>query len=252
MKKPLVFISHITQEAEMATEVKTLIEQNFVGMIEVLVSSDCNIIKMGQKWLDSISEALGHCAIEIVICIPLSVQRPWINFEAGAGWVRGIPVIPLCHSGMEPSKLPVPLNLLQAAKLTDLNALKLVFPVFANALGASSPKIDFTDFIKKINDFEERYTFWTKCNEAFAELEKIQPEITIDLKKNTRVGMGLTETEINCLKPHIKFLSVNMIIQAESYGETQLTNTGLYYTWVLTPLSKFSDTVNHAKFNINH
>ena len=205
MKRPLVFISHITQEAEIAVEFQTLIEQHFLGMIDVFVSSDGNSIQMGQKWLNNVSEALEDCAIEIVVCSPISVQRPWINFEAGAGWVRGIPVIPLCHSGMEPSKLPVPLNLLQAAKLSDLSSLKLVFPVLANALGASTPKIDFTDFIKKINDFEERYTFWQKCNEAFTELEKIEPGITIHLKKNTKIEIKLTETQMHFLKPYLNF-----------------------------------------------
>ncbi len=45
MKKSLVFISHITQIAEIAVEVQTLIEQHFLNMIEVFVSSDSNSIK---------------------------------------------------------------------------------------------------------------------------------------------------------------------------------------------------------------
>lgn len=100
MEKSSVFISHIGDEATIAREFKSLIEENFLGMIEVFVSSDGSSVKMGEKWLNDISDALERCAVEIVICSPISVRRPWINFEAGAGWVRGIPVIPLCHSGM--------------------------------------------------------------------------------------------------------------------------------------------------------
>lgn len=109
--KTLVFISHITPEKEVAIAFKELIEESFLNMIEVFVSSDGESINMGQRWLESITVALKKCSIEIVLCSPQSVQRPWINFEAGAAWIRDIPVIPLCHSGMEPSKLPVPLNL---------------------------------------------------------------------------------------------------------------------------------------------
>lgn len=100
MEKPIVFISHITEEKEMALELKSLIEESFLGMISVFVSSDENSISSGSKWLDNITSALGNCAIELILCSPNSVKRQWINFEAGAGWVREIPVIPLCHSGM--------------------------------------------------------------------------------------------------------------------------------------------------------
>ena len=162
-RKPLVFISHITEEKEIAIAFKELIESNFLGMLDVFVSSDEDSIHMGQKWLDRISNGLKTCAIEIVLCSPISISRPWINFEAGAGWVRDIPVIPLCHSGIEPATLPIPLNLLQAAKANEVSSLKLIFPVLAQAIGAKTPNIDFDDFVAKVAKFEIRYTFWDAC-----------------------------------------------------------------------------------------
>ncbi len=45
MTKSLVFISHIGDEAEIATEFKTLIEDHFLGLIDVFVSSDGTSIK---------------------------------------------------------------------------------------------------------------------------------------------------------------------------------------------------------------
>lgn len=108
MQKPLVFISHITTEKEIAIALKGLVEQAFLGMVDVFVSSDPNSIAMGGRWLNDITYGLKTCVIEIVLAGPSSVTRPWINFEAGAGWVRDIPVIPLCHSGMTPSVLPAP------------------------------------------------------------------------------------------------------------------------------------------------
>src|SRR5450432_37671 len=106
---------------------------------------------------------------------PISVKRPWINFEAGSGWIRDIPVIPLCHSGMAPSALPVPLNLLKAAVATEVSQLKLVFPVIAKALGSASPNPDFTAFIQDVKDFERRYMFWDECNRVFGTIDRIHP-----------------------------------------------------------------------------
>jgi len=56
------------------------------------------------------TSALNKAHIHIVLASPDSVERKWINFEAGAAHVRGIPIIPLCHSGLTPAQLPVPLS----------------------------------------------------------------------------------------------------------------------------------------------
>lgn len=96
MQKPLIFMSHITEEQEIALALKQLIESSFLGMMGVFVSSDPTGIELGRRWLDQITFALKHCAVEVILASPESVRRPWINFEAGAGWIRDIPGIPLC------------------------------------------------------------------------------------------------------------------------------------------------------------
>ena len=53
MQKPLVFISHITEEKEIAHALKQLVEKTFLNMIEVFVSSDPTSIRLGGKWLDA-------------------------------------------------------------------------------------------------------------------------------------------------------------------------------------------------------
>jgi len=86
MQKPLIFLSHIATEKEIAISLKELIEATFMGMIDVFVSSDPNSMAMGGRWLDEITYGLKHCVIEIVLASPKSVKQPWINFETGAGW----------------------------------------------------------------------------------------------------------------------------------------------------------------------
>ena len=58
MDKPYVFISHITPEAEIADLFKSQITQDFLGMIDVFVSSDGKSITVGNKWLNDIDAAL--------------------------------------------------------------------------------------------------------------------------------------------------------------------------------------------------
>lgn len=248
MEKSLVFISHIGDESEIAKEFKSLIETGFLGLIEVFVSSDGTSIQMGQKWLEDVSSSLAKCAIEIVICSPVSVKRPWINFEAGAGWVRGIPVIPLCHSGMKPSSLPVPLNLLQAASATEINSLNLIFPVLAQAIGSQTPKVDFTDFVEKVKLFEKRYTFWNHCNAAFDEIKLLHPQIISALKNGQVVETDLNDFQINNLQPHMDFLRENSILDFQRIGNTKLTSKGTYYSFNIVHMNDFKKFTSNSEF----
>ena len=248
MSKSLVFISHITEEKEIAIAFKELIESSFLGMLDVFVSSDEDSIHMGQKWLDRISGGLKICAIEIVLCSPKSITRPWINFEAGAGWVRDIPVIPLCHSGIDPAKLPMPLNLLQAAKANEVSSLKLIFPVLSQAIGAKTPIIDFSDFVKIVNDFEIKYTFWDACNAAFDQINSFNGSIIPVLKMGSPISMDLTETEINYLLQPIEFLAKNKILNLVRSGSVIIGGRGMTHGCSLTPLAELNRVVRDSHF----
>jgi len=218
--KPLVFISHIAEEAEVAKALKELIEPHFLGLLDVFVSSDGASIKMGQKWLDTVSAALKDCAIQVVVCSPKSVARPWVNFEAGAAWVREVPVIPLCHSGMTPSQLPIPLSLLQAANLTDVGGMRLVITVLAQALAASAPRVDLTAFVERIRAFEEHYTFWDQCNSAFGVIVGIAPDIIPALRSSPGLDMDLPELSVAAIEKLSGFLRSNELLDFHRLGRS--------------------------------
>lgn len=250
MSKPIVFISHITPEKEIAIAFKELIEASFLGMLEVFVSSDDHSIGMGQRWLDNITKALKICSIEIVLCSPESIKRPWINFEAGAGWIRDIPVIPLCHSGMEPSKLPLPLNLLQAAIASQVSSLNLIFPVLAHAIGSQTPKVDFTDFVAKVTGFEQRYTYWDACNTAFTKLNVFHADLIPALRSGKRIDLDLTETQIGKFEGFMPVLAQHDILRFQRSGGATINTSGTYYSCSLIPLSKLAATLNDPNFRI--
>jgi hypothetical protein len=155
MNKPTIFISHITEETEIARSLKELLERKFLGMINVFASSHEESIRLGDNWFGAIKKSMDDCQVLIVICSPISITRPWINFEAGAGWVKNIPVIPLCHSGLTPGKLPVPINSFQGGLLNNKNDIQKLFTRVAATLSGNSPELDDDVFFNSITTFEK-------------------------------------------------------------------------------------------------
>lgn len=236
MEKPIVFISHITEEKELAIELKRIIEDAYLGLMQVFVSSDDDSISTGSKWLDNISNSLENCAIELILCSEASVKRPWINFEAGAGWVRNIPVIPLCHSGMKKSELPIPINMLQAVEITSIGDLNLLLPTLSKALGCKIPKVDFNDFIEFATEFEERYTTGEKLKGFFELLMSYEENFDFDILTQMldaicdqnvfleRLDLGVIENEfITKIK---KYITSNGLTD---YFELETGSPGTYF-----------------------
>jgi hypothetical protein len=157
MTKPTVFISHISKETELAQILKRHLAKDFLNFFDIFVSSDGKSIKAGSKWLEKLGQALEETQIEIILCSKESVGRPWVNFEAGAGWIRGIQVIPVCHSELKPDELPVPLNMLQAVKANQPNSLQVLYEAIAETYGMNVPETDFEAIAREIREQEEKY-----------------------------------------------------------------------------------------------
>jgi hypothetical protein len=112
-----VFLSHIHEEAKLALILKEWIESTFAGQLQVFVSSDIKDIPIGSRWFSDIDSALSSSSLFVMLCSRASVSRSWINFEAGCAWIKQVPLMPLCHSGLRKSELPSPLSALQAIEL---------------------------------------------------------------------------------------------------------------------------------------
>jgi hypothetical protein len=146
-----VFISHISEEASIAIILKRWIESSFLGMCRVFVSSDSNDIPAGSKWLDIINRELEKSGLLIILCSPESVNRPWINFEAGCGSIKKIPIIPLCYSGLKIESLIPPISIFQSIEITNCDSLKKLFLAIANYIGISQlPNISYNDMIDEL------------------------------------------------------------------------------------------------------
>jgi hypothetical protein len=220
----LIFISHIAEETEVATALQKLIKDNFPQPLNIFVSSDGESIKMGRDWPKIVLTKLRECTVQIVICSPKSVTREWINLETGAALVReNIPIIPVCHSGTIPSKLPIPLLLRQGVKLTDIEKMKVMIDNLAHDLNIQTPTIDFTKFIESIRAFEDRYTFWDDCNSAFGIIVGIHPKIIPSLCTHSYLEMDLPEKSICAIEQLIPFLRSRELLSFH--------RTGGSFTW---------------------
>lgn len=159
LPKPIVFISHISEEAELATLIESQIKHDWLGHIDVVVCSDDASIAGGQPWLDQIERALGNARMMLVLCSMASIKRRVLGFAAGAVWMKPglpqrVPIIPVCHSGMQLSALPIPLNLLPGIVATNASGWVYVYMHLAAQLGTDSPQPNLSAFVAQISKFE--------------------------------------------------------------------------------------------------
>jgi len=195
-----IFISHIKEESNLALVLKSWIESTFLGQVDVFVSSDIDDISAGDKWFNSIEQSLSEAKALIVICSQNSVARPWINFETGAGWIKKIPVIPVCHSGITKSNLPIPLSFFQAVAITEDNFSLLFIESLAKHLGYNRiPNISFDtmqrELLKTIS-FQSDETFQeeelglidylVEMEDGFAKLTEVSVLIS---KETEKIGL---------------------------------------------------------------
>jgi hypothetical protein len=146
-----VFISHISEEHELAIRLKQRLEKDFLNQVAVFVSSDQESIQAGASWLDAVRSSLETSVLQIVLCSRASVIRPWINFEAGAAWLRGIPVVPLCHSGLGPDDLTMPLSALQGGAVSDPQALARLYQRIAELVPCGRPDLNWRSVAKQLS-----------------------------------------------------------------------------------------------------
>jgi hypothetical protein len=152
-----IFVSHISEEAPLALLLKRHIGRDFLGIIDVFASSDTESIAAGDNWLKSIEQALDRASLLLVLCSPASVRRPWINFEAGAAWMKRSPIIPVCHSGLQPRDLPMPLAILQAVVASTSEGLQNIYARIARTANTLVPKIDSAAVVVEVQTFEVAY-----------------------------------------------------------------------------------------------
>jgi hypothetical protein len=149
-----IFVSHVSEEEPLAGVLKEWIGKA-VGADRVFASSFD--IHLGDQWLDQINTALSDSSALIALCSPRSLQRPWVNFEAGGAWGTGRPVLPVCHSGMTREQLPNPLAIFQAVDLDDASACAELVRRSAALLGVpEAGTLDYEEMLQAVEEALDR------------------------------------------------------------------------------------------------
>lgn len=148
--KPIVFVSHINEEADVAKWLSESISHLLLDGVQFFVSSDGTAIVGGDPWLRKIEQGLRDARIVLVLCSSRSVRRPWVNFEAGGAWIAGKRVVPICHAGMRPANLPEPLRTLQAYDLLKGKDLVALVALLAREAELRNPKFDPAEILADI------------------------------------------------------------------------------------------------------
>jgi hypothetical protein len=154
-----LFISHISEEADVAVLLKKMIQDDFLGLVGCFTSSDIGSIGAGENWLTSIERAMSEAKAVIVLCSKASVHRPWVQFEVGAAWMKGVPIIPACHSGMKVDELQMPLSLRQGLELGSEQGLAKLYDGVARALKIDrTPRIaELPERLSRLKQIEDRF-----------------------------------------------------------------------------------------------
>jgi hypothetical protein len=170
MTQAKIFISHISEEAQLASTIKSSLARDFLGLVDVFASSDTASIAAGSNWLAELEAALQDSKSLLVLCSKASLNRPWVNFEVGAAWIRNIPIIPVCHSGIGPRELPIPLSLLQGLSASDEAGLQRLYQHVATLLACAVPQGNLPALRAEIAAFEQAYS--RKLDDEFKEKDR--------------------------------------------------------------------------------
>lgn len=228
MSEKLIFLSHITEEKELAKIIKDAIEDEFAGFVSVFVSSDGETIKAGQNFLKVIEDGLVNCIAAIYLISPKSVKRSWVSFELGAVWIRNalnqhaglgdVPALPFCHSGIFFKELPQPICNLNAIEANMASKLEFAFRSLQSAVGAKGRlRTDFNELAAKVIDFENRYVLFDNLERVF-DILKLSKEKLKEIKANV-LNNPLSEfTVVFNLVPTIVEKEVRDIIQKMPNG----------------------------------
>lgn len=75
-----IFISHVTEEQNIAFAIKDYLENIYGEQLYIFVSGN---IQMGSDWFENVKKELENCDMVITLMSKYSYKRPWINIESG-------------------------------------------------------------------------------------------------------------------------------------------------------------------------
>jgi hypothetical protein len=136
-----VLLSHTSEETRVASVLQHWIESSLDR--DVHASGEGEEVQLDEERLAEVDGVLSEAQIVLLLCSNASIGRPWINFEAGCAWFKGVPLLAVCHCGCSPAELPPPLGNLEAFDLTDAASCQALMETLAEHVQRKRvPRID--------------------------------------------------------------------------------------------------------------
>lgn len=239
--KPIVFVSHAAIDSEIATLFKSDVEKNFLGLCQLFVSSNLDSIQGGREWMQEIKVNLSEAAVLISLISPIALSRPWIYAEFGAGWIRGIPTISVCHSGLRKDQLPIPLSHYQALDLLDEMHLEHLYGQISSAIGCHKPEIDYLRLTEKYREITEIHRKNRVIKQWYANIQQWNPEFT-QVFKGESVEI-LIPSEADAAFREFKYeIEADKMLILEATGMSMGTRVGMQATnWLVSQGENFEN-----------
>ena len=137
-----------------ALRLQKLLQGALSPAVPVFVSSDYKSIESGDKSYDAILDGLKRSQVVIVLISRDSVDRRWINFEAGFGMGQEGRVIPVTSRGFSKGDIGWPLGQLQARDLHDPEDVLALLEHIGSVCGVSSDGKSIREFIDELPRLE--------------------------------------------------------------------------------------------------
>ncbi len=145
-----IFISHWAEEAPVALVLKDWIENIFEDT-HVFVSSSEKNIKYGEKWEDTMMEALKRANVAIVLVSKHSYDRKWIHIETGFCLARELTLLIVRMDGLMPEDMGRPYDNYQSLSIDSPMFSKKIIEALSELLGKEfNKKIGYDWMQRKI------------------------------------------------------------------------------------------------------
>jgi hypothetical protein len=136
-KQYRVFVSHASDDSEVGKYVASVVEVS-VPDATTFVSSRPGDIPPAKEWDRAIKRQLEIADAYLILLSPNSVEREWVLFETGAGWLGhcclGRPLAIGLIGGIWIDEVPDPLRLLQLKHLDSEAEAEEVFEALGGRL----------------------------------------------------------------------------------------------------------------------
>lgn len=140
--RPVVFVSHIHEDAAIAGCLKAFLDRAFAGVFDIFVSGDGASIKAGDNWSAKLESALTEASLVIALMSPAAMDRRWIYFECGGAYFARKRVIPVSCRTLKVPQLEPPLSWLQAVDGVQPAAVEQLIHTIATTHGLDTPECD--------------------------------------------------------------------------------------------------------------